>query len=76
MNNQSAPKKLSLNRETIRILDDASLTGVNGGTGPWGILFRASVKACNLVVQATKWAADHAPEGDPDNPPSVVTATA
>ena len=74
MSNKPTTKKLSLNHETIRILDDATLSDVHGGT--WGILARASVKACYTVYKAAKWANDHAPAGNPDNPPSVVSATA
>ena len=74
MSNKVVLKKLSLNRETLRVLDDVSLSEVNGGT--WGVLVQASVRFCGAAYKAGKWANDHAPAGDPTNPPSVVTATA
>jgi hypothetical protein len=77
MNNQTATKKLSLRSETIRTLDTVELGDVNGGT--WGPAIKLSLKHCGKVyayVKATKWAQDHQIPGNPNNPPSVVTATA
>jgi len=84
MSNNTSRKKLSLNGETIRTLGVAELDDVNGGT--WGAIVTASIRVCRYtdkVVKgaviggnAIKWAIDHAPKGDPDNPPSFVGATA
>jgi hypothetical protein len=77
-------KKLSLQRETIRTLDTVELDGIHGGT--WTAAVTASIRFCRhtdkvvkgavVFGRAVKWAADHAPKGDPNNPPSVVEATA
>jgi hypothetical protein len=84
MSNKSGHKKLTLNSETIRTLSGAELGDINGGT--IGAVFMASVRFCKYtdkavkatiaVGKAVKWASDHAPAGDPENPPSVVGATA
>jgi hypothetical protein len=87
MSNQTARKKLTLHRETIRTLDTIELDGVQGGVTPAtpGIL-TASVRFCQhtgkilggvvSAVKATKWAYEHRPKGNPNDPPSVVGATA
>jgi hypothetical protein len=84
MSNKHDRKKLSLQSETIRTLTAGELGDINGGT--WGAVFTASVRFCrhtDKVVKgavafgkAVKWANDHAPAGDPNNPPSFVGATA
>ena len=84
MSNKTDRKKLSLNSETIRTLGVAELGDVNGGT--IGAIATASMRFCRytdkvvkgavIAGKAIKWATDHAPAGDPDNPPSVVSATA
>lgn len=80
-------RKLSLKRETLVRLDAETLAGVHGGTSPtFSIAVRltpASIEHClrvslatpGVVGVATK-AFQNAPKGNPNNPPSVVTATA
>lgn len=90
MNNTSKSlKKLTLNRETIQRIDNADLGDIYGGATPSVVVsavFTASVRLCqhsdkiargvSIAVGATKWAVNNQPKGNPDNPPSVVGATA
>jgi len=84
MSNKDDRKKLSLQSETIRTLSSTELHEVNGGTiGP---IITASIRFCRYTDKVVKgtiavgkgidWLTHHQPKGNPDNPPSVVTATA
>jgi hypothetical protein len=84
MSNKVARRKLALHSETIRTLSGADLDDIYGGT--LSIAIQATIRVCRYsatiiraggaVVATVKWATENAPKGDPDNPPSVVTATA
>jgi hypothetical protein len=84
MSNKNERRKLSLNRETIRTLNNVELGDIHGGT--LGAIAAVTVRVCRysdkiargavIATGAIKWAVDNAPKGDPDNPPSFVGATA